>query len=54
MDGQWFIFQLDLTEGVKSIELRDVKGEPYYWINDVKLFDAHNGNQWYHSSNPKY
>jgi hypothetical protein len=34
---------LDVPEGVKSIELRDINGEPYYWINDVKLFDAHNG-----------
>ncbi len=35
---------LELTEGVKTIELRDVNSVPYYWVNKKKLYNAINGN----------
>jgi hypothetical protein len=35
--------QLNIPEGITSIELRDINGQPYYWINNNQLFDAKNG-----------
>ena len=34
---------LELDEGVQKIELREITGEPYYWINEEFLFNAQNG-----------
>ncbi len=36
--------QLNLKEGIKSIEIRDIKGAPYYWINKKRLFNAVDGS----------
>ncbi|NER10871.1 hypothetical protein SAMN06265375_102147 [Muriicola jejuensis] len=30
-------------EGISSLELRDIGGKPYYWINDSYLMDARSG-----------
>ncbi len=30
-------------EGITSLELRDIGGKPFYWINDSYLMDARNG-----------
>lgn len=35
--------QLDLPEGIKTIEIRDINDVPYYWINDKQLYNASNG-----------
>lgn len=35
--------ELDISEGVKSIEVRDLNQVPHYWVNKKKLFNAHNG-----------
>ncbi|MGX1929377.1 PepSY domain-containing protein [Flagellimonas sp. 2504JD4-2] len=35
--------QLNIKEGIMSIEIRDIKGEPYYWINKNRLFNALDG-----------
>lgn len=35
--------QLDVTEGIQTIEIRDIKGVPYYWINQSHLYNASNG-----------
>ena len=29
---------------INSIELRDISGIPYYWINNVNLYNAYTGN----------
>ena len=29
---------------INSIELRDISGVPYYWINNVNLYNAYTGN----------
>ena len=34
---------LNLDKGVQEIELREVLGVPYYWINDTLLFNAQTG-----------
>lgn len=35
--------QLDVPLGIKTIELRDINGIPYYWINQIQLYNALNG-----------
>ncbi|NNK77037.1 MAG: hypothetical protein HKP42_13360 [Maribacter sp.] len=35
--------QLDVANGVKTIELRDIGNRPYYWINNKQLYSAING-----------
>lgn len=34
---------LNVSGGIKSIELRDINGTPYYWINNNQLFNTQNG-----------
>lgn len=34
---------INIPNGIMSIELRDIQGEPYYWINREQLFHARNG-----------
>ncbi len=34
---------LNVSEGINTIELRDLKGVPYYWINKSKLYNAVDG-----------
>lgn len=36
--------QLNVTEGIKAIELRDINNTPYYWVNKANLYNAFNGN----------
>ncbi|MDE3740510.1 PepSY domain-containing protein [Maribacter polysaccharolyticus] len=36
--------QLDVSEGVNTIALRDIGNRPYYWVNKKQLFNATNGN----------
>ena len=35
--------QLDIPEGIGSIELRDLNNTPYYWVNNEQLYNAVNG-----------
>jgi hypothetical protein len=35
--------ELNFNEGVNAIELRDINGTPYYWINNKYLINAYNG-----------
>ncbi|WP_190808911.1 PepSY domain-containing protein [Flagellimonas sp. S3867] len=35
--------QLNIKEGIKSIEIRDINGVPYYWVNKNQLFNAVDG-----------
>ena len=35
--------ELKVQEGVYSIEIRDISGKPYYWINRGKLYNARTG-----------
>lgn len=35
--------EVNLKEAIVSMELREIGGEPYYWINDKQLFDAKTG-----------
>ncbi len=35
--------QLDVPLEIKTIELRDINGIPYYWINQKQLYSALNG-----------
>lgn len=37
--------QLNITEGVNTIELRDIDNKPYYWINKKQLYNAVDGSQ---------
>jgi len=34
---------LNVSKGINTIELRDLKGVPYYWINKSKLYNAVDG-----------
>ncbi len=34
---------LNVSEGINTIELRDLNGAPYYWINKSKLYNAIDG-----------
>lgn len=35
--------ELPVSEGVRSVEVRDINGEPFYWINNSSLFNARDG-----------
>ncbi len=35
--------QLKATGGIRSIEIRDINEEPYYWVNGSRLFNARTG-----------
>ena len=37
--------QLNIADGVNTIELRDIDNTPYYWINEEQLYNAVNGSQ---------
>ena len=34
---------INLSDGIKSLELREIADTPYYWINENKLINAYNG-----------
>ncbi len=34
---------LGVTGGIRSLELRNIAGKPFYWINETSLYDARNG-----------
>jgi len=36
--------QLNVSEGVNTIELRDLNNSPYYWVNKKQLYSAIDGN----------
>ena len=36
--------ELNIQEGINTIELNDIDGIPYYWINNSQLYNADNGN----------
>ena len=35
--------EMDVSNGIKTIELRDIDNAPYYWINKKQLYNALNG-----------
>ena len=35
--------QLNVSEGINTIELRDINNTPYYWINKSQLYNAVDG-----------
>ncbi len=35
--------QLNTPKGIREIEIRDINGQPYYWINKTQLFSAIDG-----------
>ena len=35
--------EISINNGIKTLEIREIADTPYYWINDSKLFNAHNG-----------
>jgi uncharacterized iron-regulated membrane protein len=37
--------KLEISEGIKTIELRDVNNIPYYWINKSQLYNALDGSK---------
>ncbi len=37
--------ELSIAQGVHSIEIRDINGNPYYWINNKQLYNAVDGTQ---------
>ena len=36
--------QLNVSDGIKAIELRDINNTPYYWVNKAHLYNAVNGS----------
>lgn len=36
--------QLDVSEGINSIALRDINNVPYYWVNGKQLYNAIDGS----------
>ena len=36
--------QLEASEGIKTIELRDIGNIPYYWVNNKQLYNAIDGS----------
>jgi len=34
---------LNISEGIKTIEIRDINSTPYYWLNEKELYNALNG-----------
>ena len=37
--------EVNIEEAIVSVELREIGGKPFYWINDKKLFDAKTGKE---------
>lgn len=37
--------EVNLEEAIVSVELREIGGKAFYWINDKKLFDAKTGKE---------
>ncbi|GAA4809238.1 PepSY domain-containing protein [Litoribaculum gwangyangense] len=37
--------QLNITNGINTIELRDINNAPYYWVNNEQLFNALDGTK---------
>jgi len=35
--------ELNVSEGIRDIEIRDINNQPYYWINKTQLYSAING-----------
>jgi len=35
--------ELQLAGGIQSLELRNISGRPFYWINEASLYDARSG-----------
>jgi len=35
--------QLNTSEGIRSLEIRDINDVPYYWVNNSKLYNANTG-----------
>lgn len=35
--------QIEIEEGIQSIELRDIGNQPYYWVNNSQLYNAIDG-----------
>ena len=35
--------EINFSNGIKSLELREIADTPYYWINENKLINAYNG-----------
>lgn len=35
--------KLNISEGIKTIEIRDINSIPYYWLNKKELYNALNG-----------
>ena len=35
--------EINFSDGIKSLELREIGDTPYYWINENKLINAYNG-----------
>jgi len=36
--------QLNVSQGINTIELRDINNTPYYWVNNNQLYNAIDGN----------
>lgn len=36
--------ELNVSNGINTIELRDINNSPYYWVNNSKLFSALDGS----------
>lgn len=36
--------QLNVSQGINTIELRDINNMPYYWVNNNQLYNAIDGN----------
>ncbi len=36
--------KLMVSEGIKTIDLKDIDNTPYYWVNEKQLFNAIDGN----------
>jgi uncharacterized iron-regulated membrane protein len=34
---------LQITGGIRSLEIRDINNLPYYWVNETQLYNARNG-----------
>lgn len=34
---------IKISDGIRTIEIRDINSEPYYWINNKQLYDARTG-----------
>lgn len=43
-DGLIGLSQIDISDKISSLSLKEIAGKPYYWINDKYLVDAKSGN----------